>query len=61
VGQEERPATNDKLPDRHQMQIQSGFQQVEDDLQAPFTGLKSKIQKRMEELIDFWKQELPDA
>ena len=50
-GQEERPATNDKLPDRHQMQIQSGFQQVEDDLQAPFTGLKSKIQKRMEERL----------
>ncbi len=50
-GKEERPATNDKLPDRHQMQIQSGFQQVEDDLQAPFTGLKSKIQKRMEERL----------
>ncbi|MDP7630606.1 MAG: hypothetical protein QGF03_08560, partial [SAR324 cluster bacterium] len=50
-GKEERPATNDKRPDRHQMQIQSGFQQIQDKLQTPFTDLKSKIQKRMEERL----------
>ncbi len=57
-GREERPATNDKLPDRHQMQIQSGFQQIQDDLQTPFSNLKSKIQKRLEErLVDRSKPE----
>ena len=50
-GKEERPATGDKLPDRQQMQIQSGFQQIQDDLQIPFMNFKSKLQKRLEERL----------